>query len=91
MALGAIGDAYSQLKQYDEAASYDMKAAAKDDNKFTAPRYYKKAGLVYEELKKYQDAVNAYQTVKDKFPNTYEFNKIDAYIQRAQAKLDSEK
>ena len=91
MALGAIGDAYSQLKQYDDAASYYMKAAKKQDNKFTAPRFYKKAGMVYEELKEYKDAIAAYQVVKDKYVGSFEFNRIDAYIQRAQAKMDSEK
>ena len=91
MALGAIGDAYSQLKQYDDAASYYMKAAKKQDNKFTAPRFYKKAGIVYEELKQYKDAIAAYQVIKDKYTGSFEFNRIDAYIQRAQAKMDSEK
>jgi tetratricopeptide (TPR) repeat protein len=91
MALGSIGDAYSQLKNYDNAAKYYMDAAKKDDNKFTAPRYYKKAGLAYEELKQYKDAVEAYQAIKDKFAGSFEGNMIDKYIQRAQAELDNEK
>lgn len=89
MALGAMGDAYSQLKQYDDAAKCYMKAAQKDDNKFTAPRFYKKAGLVYEELKQYKDAVSAYQVIKDKFSTSFEGNMIDKYISRAQAELDN--
>ena len=91
MALGCIGDAYSQLKEYDDAASYYMKAAKKDDNIFTAPRYYKKAGLVYEQLKSFQNAINAYQIIKDKYPKSSEFQMIDKAINRAQAELDAEK
>ncbi|MCX6350799.1 MAG: tetratricopeptide repeat protein [Bacteroidetes bacterium] len=90
LALGAIGDAYCQQKNFEEAADYYMKAAHKDDNRFTAPRYFRKAGLVYEELKKYKEALEAYQVVKDKYANTNEGNQIDKYIGRAQAHVDAE-
>jgi tetratricopeptide (TPR) repeat protein len=91
ISLGAIGDAYVQLKEYSDAADYYMKAAKKDDNKFTAPRYYKKAGLVFEELKRYSDAVDAYQIIKDKYNNTIEGSDISKYLGRAQAELDNSK
>jgi tetratricopeptide (TPR) repeat protein len=85
VALGAIGDAYSQLKNYDEAADYYINAAKEDANEFTAPRYYKKAGIVYEELGKYKEAADAYQKIKEKYPRSQEGNMIDKYIARAKA------
>ena len=91
MALGGIGDAYSELKNYDKASDYYLKAAKKDDNEFTAPRYYKKAGLTFEELGKLDDALAAYQVIKDKYGKTREGSEIDKYIARVQAKLDMKK
>jgi hypothetical protein len=44
------------------------------------------AGQIYEKLGKKSEAVNAYQTVKDKFFNSYLSMEIDKYIERASAK-----
>lgn len=85
MSLGAIGDAYSQLKDYETAADYYMDAALDNDNEFTAPRFYKKAGLVYEQLGKYGDALTAYNAIKDRFKNSQQASDIDKYIARASA------
>jgi len=89
MSLGAIGDAYSMLKQYDDAASYYMKAAKRDDNQLTAPYFYKKAGLVYEQLKQYDDAVDVYQRIKDKYKDSQQGIDIDKFLARAQAGASS--
>jgi tetratricopeptide (TPR) repeat protein len=89
LALGGIGDAYSQLKDYDEAAKYYIKAAKENDNEYTSPRFYKKAGLVYEQLKQYKDAVDAYQTIKDKYKKTPYAMDIDKYLYRAKAEAAS--
>jgi tetratricopeptide (TPR) repeat protein len=85
MALGAIGDAYSQLKEYDNAADYYMKAAKDNENDFTTPRFYKKAGMVYEQLGKFDDAVSAYQIIKDKYKTTQDGTEIEKYLARASA------
>lgn len=90
MALGAIGDAYSQLKDYDNAADYYMKAAKDNDNEFTAPRFYKKAGLVYEQLGKFDNAVSAYQTIKDKYKGTQDGAEIEKFIARASTAANQE-
>jgi tetratricopeptide (TPR) repeat protein len=44
IALGAIGDSFSELKKVDDALSYYLKAAEASDNEFTAPRYLMKHG-----------------------------------------------
>jgi len=85
LALGGIADAYSQLKDYESAAKYYMKAAEFSDNDFTSPKFYKKAGLVYEKLGDFGKAQEVYQKVKDKYPNTYVARDIDKWIQRARA------
>jgi len=87
IALGACGDAYSDLGEYAEAASYYGKAANADNNEYTTPMYLKKQGLVYEELGDYQKAVKAYQRIKNDFGTTTQGNGIDKYITRAQSKL----
>ena len=83
LALGGIGDAYVQLKNYDDAVDYYMKAAKDDDNEFTAPHFYKKAGLVYEKIGEYKKAKDVYQTIKDKYKTSHEGTDIDKYIARA--------
>ncbi|HWW41005.1 tetratricopeptide repeat protein, partial [Pedobacter sp.] len=56
LALGLLGDAYSELKDYKQAATYYKKAADKASNKFTSPMFLKKLGLVNEQLKDFKGA-----------------------------------
>lgn len=85
LALGLLGDAYSELKDYKQAATYYQKAADKSSNKFTSPMFLKKLGLVNEELKNYKEAESAYQKIKSQFGDSQEAATIDSYIARAQA------
>lgn len=85
LALGMLGDAYSELKDYNQAITYYKKAAEKSSNKFTSPLFLKKLGLVYETQKKYKDAEAAYTKIKADFPASQEAAMIDEYIARATA------
>lgn len=85
LVLGMMGDAHSELKQYDKSITYYKKAADKSDNTFTAPLFLKKLGLVYEEQKDFKAAADAYKKIKDKYPTSYEASVVDAYIARAEA------
>ena len=85
LALGGIGDAYSQLKDYDAAAKYYIKAATFSENQFTTPRFYKKAGLTYEKLGEYGKAYEAYNKIKGKYEQAREAVDIDKYVARAWA------
>lgn len=87
LVLGMMGDAHSELKQYDKSITYYKKAADKSDNTFTAPLFLKKLGLVYEEQKDFKAAAEAYKKIKDKYPTSYEASVVDAYIARAEAAL----
>jgi tetratricopeptide (TPR) repeat protein len=87
LALGGIGDAYSQLKDYEKAAKYYVRAAEANENEYTTPKFYKKAGLVYETaLQDPGKALDLYKKVKDKYKNLPMGLEMDKYIARAQAK-----
>ena len=86
MALGLLGDAYSELKDYKQAATYYKKAADKA-SKFTSPMFLKKLGLVNENLKDFKGALDAYTKVKTQYPESAEAQLIDAYIARAQEQV----
>lgn len=83
LALGLLGDAYSELKDYKQAVTYYKKAADKSSNKFTSPMFLKKLGLVYEQLKDFKSAEDAYTKIKTEYPASQEAALIDEYIARA--------
>ncbi|MGF1922921.1 MAG: tetratricopeptide repeat protein [Bacteroidia bacterium] len=85
LALGLLGDAYSELKDYKQAATYYQKAADKTSNKFTSPMFLKKLGLVHENLKDFSSAEEVYTKIKTQFPESQEAIMIDEYIARAQS------
>jgi tetratricopeptide (TPR) repeat protein len=87
LAQGLLGDAYSELKDYKQAATFYKKAADKSSNKFTSPMFLKKLGLVYEQLKDFKAAENAYTKIKKEYPQSQEAQMIDAYIARAAAQI----
>lgn len=88
LALGLLGDSYSELKDFNQAATYYKKAAEKSSNKFTSPMFLKKLGLVNENLKDFKGAVDAYTKIKTQFPASQEAQMIDEYIARAEAQIN---
>ncbi|MDR2938631.1 MAG: tetratricopeptide repeat protein [Prevotellaceae bacterium] len=84
LSCGNMGDAYSELKDYSNAASYYKKAANADDNRLTSPRYLMKAGLVLEAEAKFAEAAKLYEQVKKDFPETNEGREAEKYLARAQ-------
>ena len=80
-ANACIGDAYTGLNDYTRAAEYFMKAAKISDNMFSAT-YLLKAGMTYEELGQYGQALAAYKEIKDRYPQSMEGYDIDKYISR---------
>lgn len=82
---GLIGDCYVNMGNVKEGISYFEKAAKQADNEVISPVYLKKAGIAYESLKQYPDAVKAYTTIKDKYYASMEASDIDKYITRANA------
>jgi tetratricopeptide (TPR) repeat protein len=87
LALGLLGDAYSELKDYKQAATYYKKAADKVANNFTSPMFLKKLGLVQEQLKDFKAAEDAYTKIKTDYPTSEEAGMIDSFIARTHAKV----
>jgi len=77
---GALGDAYSELEQYDKAISAYKKAAGSGNNSFLTPYYLKKLGMLYEHQEKYKDALSAYNRIRDNYPDSPDGYNIEKYI-----------
>lgn len=75
------GDAYVMLENYSQALTHYEKAISMADNTFTAG-YLLKAGIICEEMGDNAKALKHYQTIKEKYPQTWEGYEIDKYISR---------
>ncbi|MBR2051793.1 MAG: tetratricopeptide repeat protein [Bacteroidales bacterium] len=87
LALGCLADAYMELGNVAEAAKCYVSAAKKSANSFTSPMYLLRAGMAYEMVGDYQNAIDVYNTIKADYPNSNEGFSIEKYIARAQAEM----
>ena len=85
VAIGATGDAYSELGNKEKAVKLYMKAAELNPNAFTSPVYYLKAGNLYESLGTKEKALEAYKVIKEKYADSEQGRTIDKYIARLTA------
>ncbi len=88
MAYGALGDAYSEKEEYENALQYYTKAANVSANQLTTPIYLMKAALIYETQGNNKEALAIYERIKKDFPQSSESNTIDKYIARVKAKME---
>lgn len=89
-ALVLAGDCNVNLKKYDDAIAKYKKAIAKaDKNEQIVPRVLLKMANVYDEQKKYADALDCYTEIQKQYPNYRIGNGIgiDAYVAREEARL----
>jgi len=87
MAMGALGDAYSEQGDMSSAISSYKKAASASDNDFTAATYLLRAGQAMELEGDNSGAKAAYETIKSQYPTSDIGRTIDKYIARAAAKM----
>jgi tetratricopeptide (TPR) repeat protein len=80
---GLIGDCYVNAGKVKEGIGYFKKAAKQANNELISPTYLKKAGIAYENLEQYNDAVKVYVSIKENYYNSEEASDIDKYITRA--------
>lgn len=80
MALGAIGDAYTEKGDMEEGISYYKKAARLSRDNFTTPYYLFKAGLALKVEGKQQEALELFKEIKEKYPDSNEGANIEKYI-----------
>ena len=88
MKFGALGDAYSELGQMDEAISSYKKAVQSADNDFLTPYYMKKLGLLHEHQGDYAAAVKAFKQIKSDYAKSQDGFNIDKFIERAEAAVN---
>lgn len=84
MAAGALGDAYSETNDFDKALSSYRKAASSSTNDLLAAYYLKKVGMLSERQGDKEGARDAYQTIKNEYPDTPVAEDIDKYLVRVQ-------
>ncbi len=80
LAKGAIGDAFVQLGQPEDALEYYESAVSHDLNDYTTPKYLYKAGVTAMDLGQNDRALTYFQRIKDEFSSSEEAQTIDAFI-----------
>ncbi len=89
-AIGALGNAYAHVKQYDKAVENLKKAAKMADSKAEdninnsiSPVFLIQAGEILESQGKKSEALEIYKSIKEKYINSRVYQEIDKYIERA--------
>ena len=85
LAIGAIGDAYLELKQIDKAIEYYTKASERKKNNFTTPVFLMKLGNTYEDNNQLDKALEVYTKIKKEYPKTYEGRDAEKYVAKINA------
>lgn len=80
---GAIGDCYANQNKLDDAASQFEKAAKGADNALLSPIYYKKAGIIYRQMKQYDKEIEVFTKIKTNYMSSPEAVEADKYIGEA--------
>lgn len=80
-ATGLLGDAYSETGKKNEAVEQYRKAGTMfpEDN-YNSPEYLFRAGLLYQDLGKNDQAIEMFKTIKEKYPSTERGAEIDKYL-----------
>ena len=87
--VGALGNAYANTGNVDEAISTLKEAASMADsrsesvNNTTSPTYLLQAARLLESQKKTDEALKIYKQIKEKYVNSAAAQDIDKYIERA--------
>lgn len=87
VALGDIGDCYTELGDYNKALTYYLKAGQRKKNAFTSPIYLKKAGIICEEMEDYEKALEIYQTIQNEYPESDIGKEMTKYIAAVKVKM----
>jgi tetratricopeptide (TPR) repeat protein len=82
VATGAIGDAYAELGNKEQAVKFYAEAAEMKANNFTTPIYMLKEARMYEQMGNKEKALAKYLVIKDKYGDTNEGRLVDKYIAR---------
>lgn len=86
LAKGAIGDAFAQLDQEEDALKYYEDAAYMSENEVTTPRFLLKAGITALNLGKTNVALNHFKAINENYPKSPEATKAIIYEAEAKAR-----
>ncbi|AUC84494.1 hypothetical protein CW731_03910 [Polaribacter sp. ALD11] len=81
--LGAVGDAFADINQPEDALDYYVKAANKKQNDFTTPLFLYKAGMTAMELKKFDKAESLFTKIKENYPTSDQGRDVVKFINAA--------
>ena len=80
MKNGAIGDAYSELGDMNQAMSFYQKAIAAEDNNLLTPYFMNKLALLKRKEGQTSEAVELFKKLKETYPSSTEGLNADKYI-----------
>jgi len=83
VSLGAIGDAFADINQQEDALEYYEKAANKKANDFTTPLFLYKAGQTAMLLENYSKAEQLFTKIKESYPKSDQGKDVDKFINAA--------
>ncbi len=83
VAKGAIGDAFADLNQPEDALDYYEQAANLRSNDFSTPLFLFKAANTALELENYSKALKMFEEIKASYPKSIEARNIDIFINKA--------
>jgi tetratricopeptide (TPR) repeat protein len=72
LAKGAIGDAFAQLGQIDDAYDYYIQASKVSENMYSTPKYLYKAAMLGAENGKIKQAISFLERIEKEYPKTEE-------------------
>jgi tetratricopeptide (TPR) repeat protein len=87
-AKALLGDASVELGDTDTGIDLYLEAAEMADNSFHTPIYLMKAGMLYESDGRYKEALELYEQIQDKYPESSEGRSIDKYIARVRMNIE---
>jgi tetratricopeptide (TPR) repeat protein len=88
-AYAAEAAIYETRGAFERAAQKYEQAAEQYQNALTAPRYLLEAGQAYEDAGNYQAAEQAYQRIRDDYPDSDPADDVDRYLARVRARQAS--
>jgi tetratricopeptide (TPR) repeat protein len=80
------GDCYSELENYEKAATLYMKAANYNENEFTTPYALRKAATVYMELGNWAKAYEAFNRIYEDYDETRFGMEIEKWVEMTRVK-----
>lgn len=80
LSKGAIGDAFAQLGQLEDAYDYYVEASKINNNMYSTPKYLYKAAMIGSELGKNSQALSFLKRIEKEFPEAQEARLVEVQI-----------